>query len=110
MQFHLRGDMMIKLNAGAIGIISGRERNGHRWFFFVGVVEKQNLLAIQPSREKRIPKLPDGLANPADGEQMINEGHAKLFHADDLGGFTRTTEAELQSVARFLAKELFAQW
>jgi hypothetical protein len=34
---------------------------------------------VQSPREKRIPKLPDGLADPADGKQMINDGHAKFL-------------------------------
>jgi hypothetical protein len=34
---------------------------------------------VQPSREKRIPQLPDGLANPPDGEKMIIDRHAELL-------------------------------
>ena len=129
-QFHLRGDVMIKLDAGAVRFVAGRERDAHRRFFLIGVVEKQNFLAVQPSREKWIPKLPDGLANPADRKQMINERQrnfyvkcrrkpirwadvvgsgAKLLHADDFGGLACATEGELRRVARFFAKELFAQ-
>ena len=85
-QIQLRGDMMIELDAGAIGPVARRERDAHGRIFLVGVVEKQNFLAAQPPREERIPQLPDGLAYPADGEQMINDRHAKLFHADDFGG------------------------
>ena len=76
-QFHLRGDVMIQLDAGAVRFIAGRERYAQWRLFLVGVVEKQNLLAVQPPREKRIPELPDGFANPADGEQVINDRHAQ---------------------------------
>ena len=78
-QFNLHGDVMIKLDAGAIGFVAGRKRNGHWWFFFVSVIEKQNFLAMQAPREEWIPKPPDGLANPADGKQMVNDWHAKFL-------------------------------
>src|SRR5271155_5075550 len=78
-QFHLRGDVMIKLDPGAIRFVSLCQRDSHRRFFVVGVVEKENFFAVQPPGQKWIPKLPDGLSNPADGEQMINNRHGELF-------------------------------
>ena len=34
---------------------------------------------MKPPGEQRIPNLPDGLANPSDGEKVINDRHAKLL-------------------------------
>jgi hypothetical protein len=70
---------MIKLDAGAIGFVRKRQRDIHRWIFFVSVIQKKHFFAAQPSREKRIPKLPDGLAYPPDGKQMVNDWHLKLL-------------------------------
>src|SRR5688572_28774473 len=65
-QRHLRGDVMIKLDAGAIRLLLGRERNVHRWFFLVSVVEEKHFVAAQPTGEERIPETPERFANPAD--------------------------------------------
>jgi len=51
--------------------------DAHRRVFFVSVVEEENFLAAESPGEKRIPKLPDGLANQTDGEKAINDWHGK---------------------------------
>lgn len=102
-QVNLRDDVMIKLDAGAIPFVAGHQWDAHRRFFFIGIVEKQNFFAVQLAREKGIPKLPDGLANPADGEQMVNDRHTELLHAGDFGGLTRAAKGKLQTFALSLA-------
>ena len=68
---------MIKLDAGTIGFVVNLEGNAHRRIFFVSIVEEENFLAAETPGEKRIPKLPDDLANPTDGEKAINDWHGK---------------------------------
>src|SRR5688572_14159695 len=70
---------MIKLDAGTIWFVGGHERNAQRWILLVGVVEKENFFPVQPTREEGIPPPPDGFANRADGEQVINGWHTKLI-------------------------------
>ena len=68
---------MIKLDAGTIGFIVGLERDAHRRLFLISIVEKENLLSSETPGEKRIPELPDCLANPTDGEKAIYDWHGK---------------------------------
>ena len=78
-QRNLRGDVMIKLDARAIFFIVRREREVHGRLRLERVVQKQNFLAVQPPREKRIPQPPDGLADSSDGKKRINDRHAAVL-------------------------------
>ena len=74
-QLQLRGDMMIKLGAGTIHFVFGGERDVHRWFLFVSVVEEQDFFATKSPGEQGIPKPPEGFANATNRKKMINDRH-----------------------------------
>jgi hypothetical protein len=78
-QRRLGGDVMIKLDAGAIRLVPGRQRKVQRRRFLISVVEEEHVIAEQPPGKERIPEPPKGFANPADGEEMINDGHGELL-------------------------------
>ena len=63
--------------AATIGFVVNLKRDAHRRIFFVSIVEEENFLAAESPGEKRIPKLPDELANRTDGEKAINDWHGK---------------------------------
>ena len=60
---------------GAIGFIGFIEPQTDWWCRLEGVVQKQHFLAAKASREKRIPKLPDGFADGWNGKEAFEQGH-----------------------------------
>jgi hypothetical protein len=72
-QIDLRGDVMIKLDAGAVWLVRWIELQTDWRVGFKGVVEKQHLLATQAACEKGIPEPPDGFADSRDGEEAFEE-------------------------------------
>ena len=81
-EIHLRADVVIELDARAVRLVLGGERDGHRRVGLKGVVQENHLFAVQPPRQERIPEFPDRLADRGDGKQMVNEWHgARKFYA-----------------------------
>lgn len=67
-QVDLGRDVMIELDAGTVGFVGGRERQGEGWVGLESVVEKEDFVALQATREIRIPRPPDRLADTTDGK------------------------------------------
>jgi len=80
-QRHLRRDMMIKLNTRAIPLQLRREWNAHRRLFFESIIQEKNSFTTKPPGQERIPKPPDGFANPTNREKIINNRHPEIFTA-----------------------------
>ncbi len=78
-QFNLGGDVMIKLDARAIGFIFGQKRDAHRRLLFVSIIQEENLFLAQTPGQEGIPQPPDGLANRPDRKKVINNWHVSVF-------------------------------
>src|SRR5882724_1703191 len=81
LQRHLRSDMMIRLDTGAIRFVLRRERDGHGRLLFEGIVQKKHIFTAKTPRKERIPGPPDGFANPTDREKIINNHHRTILTA-----------------------------
>jgi hypothetical protein len=62
-QLRLRGDVMIKLDTRAVGLVARFELEGARQILLEGVVEKQHLILAEPPCEKGVPEFPNRPAN-----------------------------------------------
>lgn len=72
-EIDLRGDVMVELDAGAVGFVGGIELEADRGIGFESVVEEEDFLTAQLAGEVRIPQLPDGFADRADGKEAFEE-------------------------------------
>ena len=75
-QIDLRGDVVIELNAGAVRLVRGIEWQRTWRIFLESVVQEQDVVFAQTTREEGIPELPDGSPHAGGAEEMIDEGHA----------------------------------
>lgn len=76
-EIDLRGNVMVELDAGAVGFVGGIELEADGGIGFEGVVEEEDFLTAQFAGEVRIPQLPDGFADGGDGEQAFQERHER---------------------------------
>ena len=79
----LRGDVMVELDAGAIGLIFVCQIQADRRVGLIGVVEKVHVFLPETLSEKRIPQPPNGFANGGDGEEAFEGRHASGSMAAD---------------------------
>lgn len=76
-EIDLRGDVMVELDAGAVGFVGGIELEADRGIGFESVVEEEDFLTAQLAGEVRIPQLPDGFADGGDCEQAFEQRHGR---------------------------------
>ena len=84
-QVRLRRDVVIKLDARAVGLVGGLEREPARRIVLEGLVEKQHLVGAQATREKGIPKRPNRPADEPGREQVVNQRHRPCVMARPTG-------------------------